>query len=144
MTELDEQQKAEEQEFEQYGDDLMNKMILEDDGSYLAEYNDVIAQISGICALLAANQKAGKNKHIINEFQVVELCPRVNALSTEYRQLNEEEKKKVFLETLLKGCFSLLAIKSPVVALKISNCNINCFFKIFDRVIQREKMKAQD
>lgn len=85
MTELDEQQKAEEQEFEQYGDDLMNKMILEDDGSYLAEYNDVIAQISGICALLAANQKAGKNKHIINEFQVVELCPRVNALSTEYR-----------------------------------------------------------
>ena len=43
MTELDEQQKAEEQEFEKYGDDLMNKMILEDDGSYLAEYNDVIA-----------------------------------------------------------------------------------------------------
>ena len=143
-TELDEQQKAEEKEFEKYGDELLNKMIVEDDGSYLAEYNDVIAQISGICALLAANQKAGKNKHIVNEFQVVELCPRINALSTEYRQLNEEEKKKVFLETLLKGCFSLLAIKSPVVALKISNCNINCFFKIFDRVISREKIKAQD
>lgn len=42
-TELDEQQKAEEKEFEKYGDDLLNKMIIEDDGSYLAEYNDVIA-----------------------------------------------------------------------------------------------------
>ena len=45
------------------------------------------------------------------------------------------------METLLKGCFSLLAIKSPVVALKISNCNINCFFKIFDQVIMREKSR---
>ena len=43
------------------------------------------------------------------------------------------------METLLKGCFSLLAIKSPVVALKVSNCNINCFFRIFDQVIQKEK-----
>ena len=48
----------------------------------------------------------------------------------------------MFLETLLKGCFSLLAIKSPVVALKVSNCNINCFFKIFDRVIQKEREKS--
>ena len=55
VTELDEQQKAEENEFERYGDELLNKMIVEDDGSYLAEYNDVIAQISGICGLLAAN-----------------------------------------------------------------------------------------
>lgn len=85
ITELDEQQKAEENEFERYGDELLNKMIVEDDGSYLAEYNDVIAQISGICGLLAANQKSGKTKHVINEFQVVELCPRINALSTEYR-----------------------------------------------------------
>ena len=46
------------------------------------------------------------------------------------------------METLLKGCFSLLAIKSPVVALKVSNCNINCFFKIFDQVIQKEKEKT--
>ena len=30
------------------------------------------------------------------------------------------------------------------MALKISNCNINCFFRIFDRVIQREKVKSQD
>ena len=114
-------------------------MLLEDEGSYLAEYNDVIAQISNTCNILLANQKAGKNVQIVNEFQVVELCPRIYALSSEYRSLSEEDKKKVFLETLLKGCFSLLAIKSPVVALKVSNCNINCFFRIFDQVIQKEK-----
>ena len=90
---------------------------------------------------MLANQKAGKNVRPVNEFQVVELCPRIWTLTQEYRQLNQEDKKKVFLETMLKGCFSLLAIKSPVVALKVSNCNINCFFKIFDQVIQKEKEK---
>ena len=113
----------------------MNRMLLEEEGSYISEYNDVIEQISNVCNILLANQKAGKNVQIVNEFEVVELCPRIYALSSEYRSLSEEDKKKVFLETLLKGCFSLLAIKSPVVALKVSNCNINCFFKIFDQVI---------
>ena len=32
----------------------------------------------------------------------------------------------------------MLAIKSPVVALKVSNSNLHCFFQIFDQVIQNQ------
>ena len=42
------------------------------------------------------------------------------------------------METLLKGCFTLLAIKSPVVALKVSNSNIHVFFQIFEQVLQKK------
>ena len=70
---------------------------------------------------------------------MVELCPRIAALATEYRRLPDEDKERVFLETLLKGCFSLLVIKSPVIALKVSNSNIHCFFKIFDLVVARDE-----
>ena len=113
---------------EAYGDDRMNKMMELDESPYVAEYNDVIAQISKICSVLLHNQKKGKVVNPINEFEVVELCPRIWTLATEYQSLSEDDKKRVFLETLLKGCFSLLAIKSPVVALKVSNSNIHCFF----------------
>ena len=33
----------------------MNHILLEEEGSYLSEYNDVIAQISIICNTLLAN-----------------------------------------------------------------------------------------
>lgn len=36
------------------------------------------------------------------------------------------------METLLKGSFSLLAIKSPHVAFQVSFCNIQLFFEILD------------
>jgi hypothetical protein len=42
------------------------------------------------------------------------------------------------METLLKGCFSLLAIKSPSVAFKISVCNIHLFFKIFELILKKD------
>ena len=85
-----------------------------------------------------ANQKAPNSSKPVNEFNVVDLCPRITTLATEYRRLSDEERSKIFLETLLKGCFSLLVIKSPVIALKVSNCNIHCFFKIFDLVVQED------
>jgi hypothetical protein len=39
-----------------------------------------------------------------------------------------EDKERCFLETLLKGAFSLLAIKTPHVAIKVSACNLQVFF----------------
>jgi len=36
------------------------------------------------------------------------------------------------METLLKGSFSLLAIKSPRVALRVSACNTNLFLEILN------------
>ena len=45
----------------------------------------------------------------------------------------------------MKGSFSLLGIKSPKCALKISSCNIQLFFKILDLVIEKNDDKfAQD
>ena len=79
----------------------------------------------------------------VNEYSVVELCPRIATLATEYRNLPESDKERVFLETLLKGCFSLLVIKSPVIALKVSNSNIHCFFKIFDLVTAKDPLIEQ-
>ena len=106
----------------------MDQMMLTDESPFVKEYNDVVAQISKICAAMLSNQKNGKLVKPVNEFEVVELCPRIWTLASEYQSLSEDDQKRVFLETLLKGCFSLLAIKSPVVALKVSNSNIHCFF----------------
>ena len=88
-----------------------------------------------------SNHKAPAGQAVpINEYEVVELCPRIATLATEYRKLPVDEKERVFLETLLKGCFSLLAIKSPVIALKVSNSNIHCFFKIFDLIVAKDPL----
>lgn len=76
----------------------------------------------------------------LNEYEVVELCPRIAGLATEYRRLTDQDKNTIILETLLKGCFSLLVIKSPVIALKISNANIHCFFKIFDLIVAKDEL----
>jgi len=86
------------------------------------------------------NQKAPNTSTPLNEYEVVELCPRITTLATEYRNLPYSEKENVFLETLLKGCFSLLVIKSPVIAIKVSNSNIHCFFKIFDLVTAKDPL----
>ena len=101
----------------------------------MVENNDVIAEISKICSIIMATNKNIHNAAPLNEYEVVELCPRITTLATEYRNCTAEDKDRVFLETLLKGCFSLLVIKSPVIALKVSNSNIHCFFKIFDLVV---------
>ena len=89
-----------------------------------------------------ANQKlpAGQEAKPINELEVVELCPRISTLASEYRNLTDSDKEQVFLETLLKGSFSLLVIKSPIIALRVSNSNIHCFFKIFDLVTSNDAL----
>jgi len=58
----------------------------------------------------------------------VELCPRIWALAIEHKTITVEDKERCFLETLLKGSFTLLAIKAPEVAIKISACNLQVFF----------------
>lgn len=62
------------------------------------------------------------------------MCPRIYDLATEYKNQTEEVKKRCFMETLLKGSFSMLAIKSPHVALQVSSCNMHIFFEIMDAV----------
>ena len=128
---------------EQLGDDQMTRMMQEgsqNESNYVTEYNEVISEISKICAAISTNQANPMQAKPVNEYEVVELCPRITTLATEYRRLPEQEKERVFLETLLKGCFSLLVIKSPVIALKVSNSNIHCFFKIFDLVTVRDPL----
>ena len=126
---------------DRFGDDLMAKMMQEGhESNYVLEYNEVIAEISKVCSLILANQRAPGSVEPLNEYEVVELCPRIVALATEYRSLPPADKERVFLETILKGCFSLLAIKSPVIALKVSNSNIHCFFKIFDLITTRDPL----
>ena len=46
------------------------------------------------------------------------------------------------METLLKGSFSLLAFKSPAIALKVSACNITLFFKLFEQVVAYKQKSA--
>ncbi len=41
-------------------------------------------------------------------------------------------KDKCFLETLLKGTFSLIGVKYPKCVLRLSSCNIHLFFKLLD------------
>jgi hypothetical protein len=48
-------------------------------------------------------------------------------------------KDTCFLQTLLKGSFSLLGIKNPNCALKVSGCNIQLFFKIFEKIVKEYK-----
>ena len=104
-------------EEDDFGDELMEQMMSADTNSYVCEYNDVVAQISSICSLIVKNPKglaAGTPFEI--EDEVVSLCPRIYELATEYKNQPSEVKQKCFMETLLKGSFSLLAIKSPHVA----------------------------
>jgi len=66
---------------------------------YEAEYNEVIELISSVCRHLIWNGNAhNKDKKVrINEEGVVELAPRIWALSDEYDKQNEVDKKNCFL-----------------------------------------------
>lgn len=94
---------------------------------YVREYEDVISSISHICSSIALNSKRPDSKPVNDDF-VIELCPRIWALAVKYKTITVEERETCFLETLLKGSFSLLAIKAPEVAIKISACNLQVFF----------------
>ena len=78
------------QDLDQFGDDLMSKMMQEgsqNESNYVTEYNEVVAEISQICNMIMANQKAPNQARPLNELDVVELCPRITTLATEYRRL---------------------------------------------------------
>jgi hypothetical protein len=70
---------------------------------------------------------------------VAGLCPRIYDLATEYKNQTDDVKKRCFMETLLKGSFSMLAIKSPHIALQVSSCNLHIFFEILDVVLSSRK-----
>ena len=79
---------------EQFGDELMNRMMQEgtqEESHYVKEYNEVVAHISQICNHIMANQKlpAGQEAKPIDEHEVVELCPRISTLASEYRNLTD-------------------------------------------------------
>ena len=82
---------------------------------YEAEYNEVIEQISLICRRIVWNSlpKNKDNKLQVNEDQIKELCPRIWALADNFSSQSQADKDKCFLQTLLKGSFSLLGIKNP-------------------------------
>ena len=48
-NEEEKKENGEDEEIEKYQDDLMNQIIQRDESPYIAEYNDVISQISKIC-----------------------------------------------------------------------------------------------
>jgi hypothetical protein len=93
--------------------------------------------MSRLCSVIALNQKTeNKDKKVkIEEQELLELCPRIWSLCTEYDKQNAKVKGQCHLETVLKGSFSLLAVKYPRSVLRLSACNVQLFLKIFDRYI---------
>lgn len=93
---------------------------------YEQEYNDAIQQMSSICRSLVRNNNASNadRKAKIDEKQITELCSTIWALSVELDYASKEDKEKCYLQTLLKGSFSLLGVKIPSCSLKLSACNI--------------------
>jgi hypothetical protein len=64
----------------------MEYMLSADTNSYVCEYNEVIAQISSMCQLIVKNPKSiPPNTHLEVEDAVVDLCPRIDALATDYK-----------------------------------------------------------
>ena len=43
----------------------------------------------------------------------------------------------------MKGSFSLLAIKSPEIALRISACNLQVFFSLFQEIKKDKKIELR-
>ena len=79
-------QKIRDNENDEFGDDLMEYMLSADTNSYVCEYNDVIAQVSSICQLIVKNPKTvAPTTHLEVEDLTVDLCPRIDALATDYK-----------------------------------------------------------
>ena len=70
----------------------------------------------------------------INEQEVVLLAPKIKQLTVDFDKF-VTSNDKLSLQTLLKGSFSLLGVKAPKCALRISSCNIQIFFKLLDQVV---------
>jgi hypothetical protein len=63
---------------------------------YETEYNEVISLMSKICRHIVWNNSNPNRKVKVEEQEVIELCPRIWSLSTEYEKQSEEDKKKCF------------------------------------------------
>eukprot|EP00347_Sterkiella_histriomuscorum_P012834 403367048 len=117
-------------------DEYLSQNIQEDQmNGYAAEYYEVINEMSRFCSIISKNQKSDikDKKQVINEEEIIELCPRIYTLATEHEKQMLSVQQQCFLETLLKGSFSLLSVKHSKSVLRLSACNIHLFLKIFDR-----------
>ena len=101
----------------------------------MGEYYEVISEMSKYCSVITSNKKqdAKESRTTINHQDIIELCSRVYTLATEHEKQPESVQMQCFLETLLKGSFSLLSVKHARSVLRLSACNIQLFLKIFDR-----------
>lgn len=66
----------------------------EEQTGYVAEYQQVISQMSRLCAVIASNNKTeAKDKKVrVEEAELLELCPRIWALVTEYDKQTQKNK----------------------------------------------------
>jgi hypothetical protein len=123
----------------------MDEMLQDNEelnSEYMIEYQSVISQINSLCNSIAHNCKpSNREKQIpIDESLISELCPRLWFLASDYEHASEEDRRRCFLETLIKGSFTLLAVKTPDVCLKVSATNIHIFFKIFDGFLANDEI----
>jgi hypothetical protein len=105
--------------------------------SYVGDYNQVINIMSRLCSTITHNAKSeNKDKKIkIEEQELLDLCPKISSLLSDYDKQSQKIKSQCHLETLIKGTFSLLAVKYPRSVLRLSSLNINLYLKIFDKYL---------
>lgn len=107
--------------------------------SYVLEYNDVISQISSVCSIVSKQTMVSKPPSVDVEAEVLEVSPRIQSLAATHKSQPEEVRERCFLETLLKGSFSLLAVRSPHAAFRVSACNLGIFFEIMETIVQSKQ-----
>lgn len=117
-------------------DYLMQNIDYQESSPYELEYGEVISEMSKLCMTMSQNSKTEvKEKKLkIDEETVLELCPRIWSLSELHARQSPKVQQTCFIETLLKGAFSLLAVKYPKAVIRLSACVINLFFKLFDKI----------
>jgi hypothetical protein len=105
--------------------------------SYSEEYQEVISQLARLCSIISHNEKQiAKEKRVrIEEAEILELCPRIFTILQDFDRQPSKVKQSCHLETLLKGTFSLIAIKNARSVMRVSSLNIQLFLKVFERYI---------
>ena len=100
--------------------------------------------MSRICSIVSHNAKTEDKslKIPIKESDIIELCPRIYTLATEHDKQPQKVREHCFLETLLKGSFSLLAVKFPKAVLRLASCNIHLFIKLIERYSLSQVMET--
>lgn len=104
----------------------LENQLEQSQSSYQAEYEQTIAALSELCL-----QIGQLPKRPVDELAAINLLPQITALAHNHKSASVEDQQQCFLQTLLKGSFSLLAIKTPEVALKVSVCTLQVFLQYF-------------